>query len=393
MKFVSIIFLAAAGLLWVFSLGYIFALEVCVRLRRRPKPAGLAALPEIAVVIPTLNEAALIGRKLDNLKRSDYPPERIRIFVVDRGSQDRTAEIVREAVSRDARLRLVSFPEARNKAEQVGSILARLSQDIVFFTDADAALEPSCLREMAGMFAVDPRTVLVGAVVRPETRFKEEQAHWRLLNRIWWLEGEVLSCAGFSGVCFAARRQSLLAMEGNILAEDIHLGLFISARGARTRICPTAVAAELRVPRTASEFILFRRRRGACYLNEIRLFSIHLGGTPRLALCALDAFMSDADHSLAGRDGRLLGGGPPGDGPLDPPVGRGSGSYLARRALPAGFVDRFRRERRLGSPEPFRRPLFRPDSGRPGRPENSPAGIRPEGRKAGCRTRLRSGLE
>lgn len=49
----------------------------------------------------------------------------------------------------------------------------------------------------------------------------------------------------------------------------IVLGLDISVRGYRVRICPRARAYELRVPQTSREFVQFRRRRGASYVNEL----------------------------------------------------------------------------------------------------------------------------
>jgi hypothetical protein len=273
------VFLAAAALLWASSLGYLLALEARALFKRRPAPRA-APLPDLAVVIPTLNEAGLIEGKLDDLRRADYPADRMRIVVVDRGSRDGTDAIVLAAAARDGRIRLLSVPEARNKADQLGAVLPLLEEDLVVFSDADAVLEPDCLRALAATLAGDPGTGLVGASVRPASRLPEERIHWRLLNRIWRLEGDVFSCAGFSGVCYAARREALRAMEGDVQAEDIHLGLLVGAHGFSSQICPEAVAIETRVPQTAAEFVRFQKRRGASYLNEIRLFAGGREGGP-----------------------------------------------------------------------------------------------------------------
>jgi cellulose synthase/poly-beta-1,6-N-acetylglucosamine synthase-like glycosyltransferase len=83
------------------------------------------------------------------------------------------------------------------------------------------------------------------------------------------LEGEVFSSAGISGVCYAVKRNIFLSLAQDAIADDIHLGLDISARGNRVRICRKAIAHELRVPQTNQEFVQFRRRRGASYANEL----------------------------------------------------------------------------------------------------------------------------
>ena len=269
----TLVFLAASLLLWLSSLGYLFALEAVAR-RRRPKAARPASpLPAIDAVIPTWNEAATIGAKLEDLRRSDYPADLLRVHDVDRGSRDGTADVVRAAAARDGRVAILEAPEAGSKAGQLAAALPRLDREVVVFTDADSALAPDCLRAIAGTFAADPRVALVGARVRPASPLREERLHWALLNRVWELEGEALGCAGFSGVCYAARRETLRAMDGGVLAEDIHLGLRLCAAGYASRISRGAVATEYRVPRTAVEFIRFRRRRGACYLKELRFFA------------------------------------------------------------------------------------------------------------------------
>jgi cellulose synthase/poly-beta-1,6-N-acetylglucosamine synthase-like glycosyltransferase len=51
-------------------------------------------VPNVAVVVPAWNEAAVIGRTIDTLVALDHPPERLRVYVVDDASTDATPEIV-----------------------------------------------------------------------------------------------------------------------------------------------------------------------------------------------------------------------------------------------------------------------------------------------------------
>ncbi len=52
------------------------------------------SLPQISILIPAWNEDAVIGTTLDRLMRLDYPPDRLRVYVVDDASTDRTPAIV-----------------------------------------------------------------------------------------------------------------------------------------------------------------------------------------------------------------------------------------------------------------------------------------------------------
>ena len=68
-------------------------------------------LPFTSVIVPALNEERTIGDCLVSLLKMDYPQERREILVVDNGSTDSTAEIVK------------SFPVRYLQEERGGGIL------------------------------------------------------------------------------------------------------------------------------------------------------------------------------------------------------------------------------------------------------------------------------
>lgn len=278
MKAFAALFLGASALLWVSTLGYLLTLRVIVLLKRRA-PGTFTGYPHIVVVIPTLNEEGTISQKLDDIARSDYPDDRMRLIVVDGGSTDRTPDLVERRIEGGSSITLIRLTESRGKVDQVNYALQHVQEGIIVFTDADSQLDRPCLTELVRKLVDTPETTLVGATVRPRSLLLEEHVHWSLLNYLWWLEGEALSCAGLSGVCYAVNRNALLLLAEDAKAEDIHLGMVASARGMRVRIARDAIAEEMRVPQTIMEFLRFRRRRGASYMNEIMHFP-HPAGAP-----------------------------------------------------------------------------------------------------------------
>jgi len=255
-------------LLWFSVYGYFLILWVMTHRRHRPDQE-LTEFPEIAVVIPTLNEEDIILSKLKNLKSSDYPTELMTTLVIDGGSTDRTTELVAHEIERGEAVQLLQVEGSQGKPDQIGHTIAGVSQEIIVVTDADSILDPSCIRELVRQLILNPETAVIGATIIPDTNLLEERIHWKLLNDIWWLEGEVLSAASISGVCYACRRTVVIPPDKNVRAEDIHLAVTASRQGHSVRISRTALAAETRVPRTAVEFIRFRRRRGGGYLAEL----------------------------------------------------------------------------------------------------------------------------
>src|SRR4030043_1422472 len=263
------LFIGFSALLWLLTFGYLMILRGLAVFRRHVNHEK-TDLPTIAVVIPPLNEEAGILHMLEDWSRSNYPKELINLVIVDGGSQDRTVDLVKEKISSGMKIKLICLRGPHNKVDQINHILTNRGEDIIVFTDADSSLDPSCIKELVRALTSDPRTALLVAHVKPRTRFLEERIHWLLLNYFWWLEGEVFSSSGISGVCYAVNRSIFFTIAKDAVAEDIHLGLDISARGRRVRICRRAVAYELRVPRGSLEFIQYRRRRGASYVRELR---------------------------------------------------------------------------------------------------------------------------
>ncbi|MGB9006292.1 MAG: glycosyltransferase [Candidatus Aminicenantales bacterium] len=269
MGIIFLLFIALASFTWLSTYGYLAILGGIVAVSPKSK-INHKFLPDIAIVVPVLNEEDLILSKLSDLEKIDYPGKCVSVLVVESGSADRTAELVRQEIARGKKIQFVSLDNARGKAEKIAHALTLLKEEVVVVTDTDARLDASCVRELVSLLESDPQAAIVGASVEPQSSLVEERIHWRFLNGLWWLEGEALSAASFSGVCYACRRSKVLSLSKRAQAEDIHLSLLTGANGFHVRLGRKARTMELRVPHTLKQMIQFRRRRGAGYLAELR---------------------------------------------------------------------------------------------------------------------------
>lgn len=86
-------------------------------------------MPQISMIIPTLNEAAFLERTLHNLTRLNPPPKEI--LIVDGGSQDNTLEIARKAGIQQ----IVSDQAGRSIQMNIGAKAA--TGDFLCFLHAD----------------------------------------------------------------------------------------------------------------------------------------------------------------------------------------------------------------------------------------------------------------
>jgi len=94
--------------------------------------------PRYSIVIPAFNESARIPATLDAvvacIRSRGWPAE---VIVVNDGSTDSTADLVREFARNAPEVRLIENPGNRGKGYSVRSGMLQAMGDIVMFTDSD----------------------------------------------------------------------------------------------------------------------------------------------------------------------------------------------------------------------------------------------------------------
>ena len=107
--------------------------------------------PQYSIVIPAYNEAARITNALESvvgcIRSHGWNAE---VVVVDGGSRDETAPIVRQFAAREPRIRLLQNPGNRGKGYSVRNGMLQSLGEIVMFTDADLSAP---IEEAEGLFS------------------------------------------------------------------------------------------------------------------------------------------------------------------------------------------------------------------------------------------------
>jgi cellulose synthase/poly-beta-1,6-N-acetylglucosamine synthase-like glycosyltransferase len=228
--------------------GYGLVLYCLVRLKRALRPGrSRAALsdfePDVALIIPAFNEAHCIGAKISNCLELDYPPDRLKIYVVNDGSTDQTCEIAR----RCGRVEVLHQPERRGKAAAINHAMRQVTSPIVILSDANTLVNREAVREIVRHYA-DPT---VGAVAG-EKRIRHRRSaaaggeglYWRYESLLKRLDSELWTVVGADGGLLSYRRQLFRPLEHDAILDDFVLSLRIAARGYRVVYEPRAYAVE-----------------------------------------------------------------------------------------------------------------------------------------------------
>ncbi len=258
--FLFAIWLGAVRLLALGVLALIHRLGVE---RRTPPTTDGRAGPTVTVLIPCFNEEKVIGASVARVLESHWPS--LDVIVLDDGSSDGTAEVVRRLYADEPRVRLMSFANG-GKALALNRGLALAAGDIVVALDADTLFAPSTIAQLARWFA-DPR---VGAVAGNALVGNRDKllTRWQGLEYITAqnLERRALAALGavtvVPGAVGAWRKTALIALGGypaDTLAEDQDLTLAVQRAGWRVEFDPEA-RAYTEAPETVADLLKQRFR-------------------------------------------------------------------------------------------------------------------------------------
>ena len=81
----------------------------------RKEPLPLPYAPMVSILVPTYNESAQVAETVERLSHLNYPD--YEIILINDGSSDNTAEIEREIVKKNPKVRLIDLKENCGKAK------------------------------------------------------------------------------------------------------------------------------------------------------------------------------------------------------------------------------------------------------------------------------------
>ena len=173
-------------------------------LDKRPKLPERTDYPGVTVLIAAYNEASSIEDTVRSLMRQDYPG-RLQVVVINDGSADATADIVRDLLPEFANLQLVDLKQNGGKAAALNAGLTLCETDYVITVDADCWIWKHGIRNIVGRRLADPPNTraVAGAIL-----IRNSRQNWLTKAQEWDY---------FLGIAVTKRIQSLF--QGTLVAQ------------------------------------------------------------------------------------------------------------------------------------------------------------------------------
>jgi dolichyl-phosphate beta-glucosyltransferase len=216
--------------------------------------------PTLTIVLPAYNEEARIGSALDELfgylhRRGAAPdegrpgaaglPEAIQVLVVDDGSTDGTAALVRDRrETADGELQVLTVPHGGKGAAVRAGMLAA-DGDLVVFADADMATPPDELPLLVE--ALESADAAYGSRIQVDgSDMRASQPGWRrVLGKVFhtlasmWVVGPVLDTqCGFKGFRREVARDVFARQQVKSIVFDVELIYLVRRRGYSHAVVP-----------------------------------------------------------------------------------------------------------------------------------------------------------
>lgn len=158
----------------------------------------MKSLPFVSVIVPVRNGEKVLRDCVGSILKTDYPLDRLEILVVDNGSTDGTAEIIKSFPVRYVMESHRGAPAARNAGVRA------CRGDIIVFTDADCVVSQGWLGEVLQAFEEDGVGGVAGEIVAYNSKTPAERyaAKVRHLSPRKYLARPHLPFAVFANLAF-----------------------------------------------------------------------------------------------------------------------------------------------------------------------------------------------
>jgi len=147
----------------------IFYLIIFIQTRKTQEIVTTKKFPYVTFIIPAFNAEQFIEKTINSVFNVDYPKNKIKIIVVNDGSTDNTAKVVRELAKRYRRINLLN-KKNEGKAKALNYGIARCKTEFVAVLDADTMLQPDLLKKAFALF--DKKTMAVTCRIMPINKNK-----------------------------------------------------------------------------------------------------------------------------------------------------------------------------------------------------------------------------
>ena len=229
---------------------YPLAILTLRRFTRPSKREEPAEWPEVAVVFAAYNEEGVIETKIQTVLESDYPVDKLQIWVGSDCSTDQTNAILRKLEKKHPQLRIWLFKERRGKSSILNDLISEIEAPLLLLTDANILFTATTIRELVMTMQGNPDCAAVGGQIQYVSNQvrgigAQENTYLSVENQLKSGESKLFKiCLGLEGGCYLAKREHFPLIPTLFFMEDFYVTMHLLSQRHEVLFQPRALVYE-----------------------------------------------------------------------------------------------------------------------------------------------------
>lgn len=246
----SVLFWISVFIMFYSMVGYpavLFLLEKILKPAENKRDD--AYCPEVTYMIVAHNEEKVIGKKLENSLKLDYPRQKLHILVASDNSTDATNDIVNAFIQDhpEFRIELYMAKQRKGKTNAQNEAQKVVRSEILVMTDANAMVQQEAIRELVAYFAEEDVAYVCGRLMYTDAEDggtgDSESTYWTLDLKMRDIESRIQTITAGNGALYACRNKDYIDFDP-IECHDSAMPLAYGLLGKRCLYNPDAIAVE-----------------------------------------------------------------------------------------------------------------------------------------------------
>ncbi len=192
-------------------------------------------LPTVAILIAAYNEESVIEEKIKSIFLTDYPIEKIQVFIGTDACTDQTNPIVQRYVDTHA-ITLIEFKNRTGKTAIINHLATLAKADVFILTDANVFFLKQTIFEMLKHYKNNAIALVAGNILNPVVKIDgiahQEKSYLTRENKIKYQEGICWgSMIGAFGGCYSLRAANFKEVPKHFIVDDFYLSMSVLQQG------------------------------------------------------------------------------------------------------------------------------------------------------------------
>jgi cellulose synthase/poly-beta-1,6-N-acetylglucosamine synthase-like glycosyltransferase len=198
---------------------------------KRESPALNTSLT-VGVIIAAYNEENVIAKKIQSILDSDYPAEKIKIYIGSDASTDKTNELIASFQKTHPNVNLKIFQGRSGKAFIINDLAKECPDDIFILTDANVFFTQNTISNLVRHFSNIETKQVCANIIKTSDKNIQIQG---LEKKYLWLENTIKLkesntwgfVIGAEGGCYAIRRENYSPVPKNFFMDDFYITMSV----------------------------------------------------------------------------------------------------------------------------------------------------------------------